>query len=115
MLVLPIALCCDETSTVFLIYSVGGGICGDIDRKIEETDTLLFLCSSSSPALGPSTDELIQGEIKTIKAGNTHVMRRSESGTDLAKKGHPVNVLLCGFRVEWENDVKRFKNRLKVR
>jgi hypothetical protein len=91
----------------------GGGICGDIDRKIEATDTLIFLCISSSPALGPAIDELTQEEIKTI-VSPVNTRRKSESATSLAKKGENIHVLLCGFRVEWENDVRRFKNRLKV-
>lgn len=99
-----------EPLTDFETY--GGGICGDIDRTIEATDTLIFLCTSSSPALGPVIDELIQAEIKTV-VPPVKTRRKSESASSLAKKGANIHVLLCGFRVEWVNDVRRFKNRLK--
>jgi hypothetical protein len=59
-------------------------------------------------------DELIQAEIKTV-VPPVKTRRKSESASSLAKKGANIHVLLCGFRVEWVNDVRRFKNRLKVR
>mmetsp|Transcript_13606 Transcript_13606/g.27862 ORF Transcript_13606/g.27862 Transcript_13606/m.27862 type:complete len:1028 (-) Transcript_13606:78-3161(-) len=101
------------------------GIMGDPDRLVKASDTMIFICDSSTPTFAGSSmeaaldlmsggDGASPGSVSALENEAKKYLTGAVGATLTGSEDKsPQHMLLCGWRQEWASTPQRFKDRLK--